>query len=507
MDWSEGYVTGANYTYGYYNDFNPARIPFLFSLSGITPPAISTACELGYGQGVSLNIFAAAETVAWHGTDFNPSQAENAREMATASGARAYCYADSFRDFCEREDLPAFDYIALHGIWSWISRENQAEIVRLIDRKLRVGGVVYISYNTYPGWATMVPAREIMKAHAQSAVTRGEGIDGQVRKSLEFIRQLMALHPAYAVEAPRLAERLDKLAKQNRNYLAHEFLNEVWQPDNFAYMAKVLGEARLTYACSAAALECITGLGLTKEQAEFLNGIADPVLRQMAHDFIRNTQFRKDFWVKGKTALGKLARSERLRGQTVLLVKRGLTNEIKSSFGTVTIAKPAFDAIMAVLGDMKPHTLGELENAVKNIPQTLSELLGSICALLDFNALCLVQKKEDIAKARATSERLNQYLENRALDNADIPFLASPVSGGGVNLSRFEQIFLYAMRKGHKSAEDMARFLWAVLLENGERITRDGQPLRTEEETLPHLVGMAEKFMEALPSLRALQVA
>jgi len=44
--------------------------------------------------------------------------------------------------------LPDFDYIGLHGIWSWISDENRQVIVDFIRKKLKVGGVLYISYNT-----------------------------------------------------------------------------------------------------------------------------------------------------------------------------------------------------------------------------------------------------------------------------------------------------------------------------------------------------------------------
>jgi SAM-dependent methyltransferase len=65
-------------------------------------------------------------------------------------------FDESFAEFASR-DLPEFDYIGLHGIWSWISDENRAVIVDFIRRKLKVGGVLYISYNTLPGWAPLPP--------------------------------------------------------------------------------------------------------------------------------------------------------------------------------------------------------------------------------------------------------------------------------------------------------------------------------------------------------------
>ncbi|MBD5642110.1 MAG: class I SAM-dependent methyltransferase, partial [Desulfovibrio sp.] len=158
MDWTEGYRTEVAYTHGYYKEMNPAFMRFALILAGFQPVAVSEACELGYGQGVSINIHAATENVAWTGTDFNPEQAAFAQELARVSGARIHCHAEPFHDFCERRDLPEFDFIALHGIWSWISPENRAAIVRLVDSRLRIGGCLYISYNANPGWAAFRPA-------------------------------------------------------------------------------------------------------------------------------------------------------------------------------------------------------------------------------------------------------------------------------------------------------------------------------------------------------------
>ena len=59
------------------------------------------------------------------------------------------------------DDLPEFDFIGLHGVWSWVSPENQKIIINFIRKKLKVGGVVYISYNTLPGWLQMIPLREL----------------------------------------------------------------------------------------------------------------------------------------------------------------------------------------------------------------------------------------------------------------------------------------------------------------------------------------------------------
>ncbi len=150
--WSDGYVSEIGYTYGYYGELNPNHVVLPLLMAGLAVPEVATACELGFGQGVSLNAHMAASNVEWWGTDFNPSQAGFAQDLAKQSGGKAHIFDQSFGEFCTREDLPDFDFIGLHGIWSWISNENRKILVDFIRRKLKVGGVLYISYNTLPGW-------------------------------------------------------------------------------------------------------------------------------------------------------------------------------------------------------------------------------------------------------------------------------------------------------------------------------------------------------------------
>ncbi|RAI18286.1 class I SAM-dependent methyltransferase, partial [Rhodoblastus acidophilus] len=161
-DWTAGYVADIGYTYGYYAELNPVQAQLALLNQGLVCPQIGAACELGFGQGLSANIHAAAGPARWHGADFNPSQAGFAQELAAASGSGAALYDDAFADFANRPDLPDFDYICLHGIWSWISDENRQVIVDFVRKKLKVGGVLYISYNTLPGWAAFAPMRHLM---------------------------------------------------------------------------------------------------------------------------------------------------------------------------------------------------------------------------------------------------------------------------------------------------------------------------------------------------------
>ena len=147
MSWDQGYVSEIGYTYGYYSEFNPLQIKLNLISAGIKPPKIETACELGFGQGVSLLFNAANNDISWYGNDFNPSHVSFVKEAINDSGLSLNVTDENFEQFCARTDLPNFDFIVLHGIWSWVSDANREIISRFISKKLNAGGVLYISYN------------------------------------------------------------------------------------------------------------------------------------------------------------------------------------------------------------------------------------------------------------------------------------------------------------------------------------------------------------------------
>jgi SAM-dependent methyltransferase len=237
-DWTSGYVADIGYTYGYYTELNPLRVRLAFLNAGLVPPEVGTACELGFGQGLSANLHAAATVTQWFGTDFNPSQAGFAQELAGVSGSGARLFDEAFSDFSNRQDLPEFDYIGLHGIWSWISDENRAVIVDFIRRKLKVGGVLYISYNTLPGWAAFAPMRHLMTEHAEVIGAEGRGIINRINDAIDFAEKLLETNPLFSRANPLVGERIKKLKEQNRHYLAHEYFNRDWHPMHFSTMAQ-----------------------------------------------------------------------------------------------------------------------------------------------------------------------------------------------------------------------------------------------------------------------------
>jgi SAM-dependent methyltransferase len=506
--WTSGYVADIGYTYGYYNELNPLRVRLAFLNAGLVCPEFGSACELGFGQGLSANIHAAASVCSWSGTDFNPAQAGFAQELALASGSGAQLFDESFAEFASR-DLPEFDYIGLHGIWSWISDENRAVIVDFIRRKLKVGGVLYISYNTLPGWGAFAPMRHLMTEHAEVIGSEGRGIVSRINDAIDFTERLLATNPLYARANPQIAERISKLKEHNRHYLAHEYFNRDWHPMHFATMAQWLEPAKLQYACSANYLDHVEAINLSADQQTFLNEIPDPMFRQTVRDFMVNQQFRKDYWVKGARRMNGVQQAQALNAHRVVLTTpaQDINLKVQGALGEANLNEAVYRPILHVLADHKPHSIQELIKALEGQDNTLLKAAQAVMVLTGQGHVQPVQSEEAISKAGPTTKRLNQHLMNLAKGSADVAYLASPVTGGAVNVGRIHQLFLQSLLQGKKQPQDWVQEAWALLKSQGQRLIKAGQTLQGEQENLAELTQMATEFQDkGLPVLRGLRV-
>jgi SAM-dependent methyltransferase len=508
-DWSSGYVSEIGYTYGYYSEMNPLRARLALLNRGIVPAASGYACELGFGQGVSTGIHAAASPTQWYGTDFNPSQAAFAQELVESAGADAKLYDQSFAEFCKRDDLPEFDYIGLHGIWSWISDENRVHIVDFLKRKLKVGGVLYISYNTLPGWATFAPMQHLMSVHSDVLGAGGEGVISRITQALEFSDRLLATNPIFARANPQVAERLKKLKEQNKHYLAHEYFNRNWDPMHFASMAHWLQAAKLDFACSAHYLDSVDSINLTKEQQALIQGIPDGTFAETVRDFMVNQQFRRDYWIKGVRKLSPLERAEQLAAIRVMLVvpREDASLHANGSLGQADMSANVYTPILDLLADHKPRSLGEIVEAVQKQGISNAQVVEAAMVLTGTAQLTAVQDAALVAKNKKRTDKLNRYLMRKARSGGEIQVLASPVTGGGISVPRFQQLFALAYAEGHRDAADWAKYVWNILRMQNQRILREGKALETEEDNLAELVAQATTFKaKLLPILKALEV-
>ena len=111
-------------------------------------------------------------------------------------------------------------------------------------------------------------------------------------------------------------------------------------------------------------------------------------------------------------------------------------------------------------------------------------------------------------RRRDAARRFNLAVLEKARHSADLQFLASPVTGGGIAVGRFQQLFMLALSEGKKQPREWAEFVWRILDGQGQRILKEGKALESAEDNIAELTAQAETFAEKqVPVLRQLGVA
>ncbi|MBD2745078.1 class I SAM-dependent methyltransferase [Microvirga sp. BT688] len=483
-NWSAGYVVDVEYTHGFYQELTPSLLSFLSLLQGVQAPDLRSSslayCELGCGQGFSTNLLAAANPhIQFHATDFNPGHIVGAQSLAQAAELKnVHFYDDSFADFLGRNDLPDFDFITLHGIYSWISPENRKTIVEFIRRKLKPGGIVYISYNTMPGWASMMPLRRLLLEHTRAQGSRLTG-PSRVKNFLEVADKLGKLDTRYFASHPKLAKKIEKLKDQNSNYIAHEYLNSELEPFYFTDLAEELAEAKLTWVGPANALENLDEINLTKEQQEFLAGIDDIPLRQMTRDHIVDQQFRRGIFVKGAVRLSAQQVREQWLGTPFALTAKGskIPRELRGLRHAVKLHSGIYDPLIAAI-EKGPRTLREIMTEPALAQAGVNRVIQALTLLVALGSCQPCLPEQGFAERKLQADRFNRAVANQSRFERKFSHFASPVTGGGIAADRINQLMWLSL---HEQGTVTAGFVGTTLSAAGQRLLKDGKPLNGAE--------------------------
>jgi SAM-dependent methyltransferase len=509
-NWSAGYVTEVTYTYGFHRELVPQYLALAALARGIAAPGLNTEpirlLELGCGQGLSANLIAAANPhIDYTAIDFNPTHIAGARKLATAAGIPNVHFREaSFEEIAADDSVGQFDMITLHGIYTWVSAENRAHIVKIARDKLKPGGLLYVSYNSYPGWTSVLPIRRLFTDTA--AAYPGMPIFDRLDESLRLFDRLAEVGARYIRETPGLVERIKQLQTQQRNYVAHEYLNGEWTIFHFADVASDLSAAKLSYVASAHLLDHIDAINLTAEQSALLAEIKDPIRREGLRDLIVNQQFRRDIFARGAVPLTPHeARKAWLDLRFGLSTVRGdVPLKVQGRRGEANLHAEVYEPLLDAFA-RGPRTVRQLVEDPKVAALGWVRVQQALLILVGAGHLqpCLEVKGDVKRKERARA--FNAAVIQRAQSSADLQFLASPVTGGGQRVDRISQLFLLCRER---KQSDPVQFAWNLLSGQGERLIKNGQTLQTAEENLAEIRMFYDLFInKQLPILEQLGIA
>lgn len=191
------------------------------------------------------------------------------------------------------ESFGKFDYIIVHGIWSWVPDAVKDKIFSICRNNLTKHGIAYISYNVYPGWKRQEQLREIMYFAGRDVLE--EPLEARTRKGLDALKALAEiLENDKGLGGGGKLPAMQKILNHNFYYIAHEYMEAFNDPIYVNGFIEWANRHRLAY------------IGDTDLHASFVSWMAehtrerilalaggDYIAKEFYSDILSDRQFRR----------------------------------------------------------------------------------------------------------------------------------------------------------------------------------------------------------------------
>ena len=477
-----GYITDVAYIPGFYANMAPVAIRYVAALNRVTPPKVADGfryLELGCGLGRSLTTLAAANPKGeFVGVDVNPDHtAFIEKEIAASQLKNARVITSDFGHL--PEDLGRFEFIALHGVWSWVAANVREEILAVARKHLAPGGLLLVSYNAMPGWAHLQPIRGILRQYAQ--LRQGDSIQ-KVRDALAYLVFIRDKHAKYFEDNPRAAAYVEGLLKQDIRYLAHEYLNDHWTSFYFADVAGMFGTAGLSFTGSLPVFTNFWDLCVRPEFQELFRTTTNRLVTEAHKDFCANTAFRWDIYANAPQPMPTVA--DRLREADDLhfhVSRPGITLPYQANLGVVTstVQGPLYQTLLGLLGgaSLRLSEILEAPELKGNAAEDLARAVDAGVAMGLFDVTGgPVPQKADVEDGKVTMpSAFNRALLGKDSLGGRAIALASASTGTGHTLGDFDAAILHELVE--RGRDGLAGRVETRLAGSGRTLQQNGQPV------------------------------
>ena len=484
----------------------PSHLAFAAIAAGRSPDAAQRPqrmLELGFGRGFGLALLAAANPdIAFEGQDADGDNVAYAKRLIDLAQLENVMLARTgFEDAAAQEGGANVDVVAMHGVLSWISPAARAAAVAIVNKRLRPGGLFYVSYNCMPGWAPMEPMRRL--ALAVKRRMAGDSLE-QLKTALALLSGLRQGKALYFAASAAAARHFDGMLGMDPRYLVHEYLAEHWEPLYFSEVAGQMAAAGLNYVASATLTENLDQCAAPREMLPLLSQTADPVLRETLRDYAANKQFRRDVYARDGTSL---VPEERRRAWAKLRFVLAVPRErVTLKFLGPLTELNGYPLLYATLVDRLDQSAASFVELL--VASTLGEgkvgLLTECLTLLVHSGqvLPVTASEPDAAPAQRFNRMvIGEVREGRVFDN-----LAAPMIRTGIPVPDFGLLALSALLdgRGHQ-AQAAAEHGLNILKAHGRRPMKDLQPIEGDNDAIDFLAEHMQPILsEAVPLWRRL---
>ncbi len=466
-----GYIDDAVYPVTCLRELSPAWLGYAATINGARSVPVTGPfryLELGCGRALSAIVHAAAFPAAeFHACDADGDCIDAARRLAAELElGNLTLHRASFAEFAH-QDPGSFEFIVAHGVYSWVDDDARRVLRALMGAWLAPAGVAYLSYNCMPGWATEAPLRRMMVELAASA--GGDGA-ARARAAAGLLRRLGAGSVYFRVH-PEAPAAVDGYLRSPPGYLAHEFLNDVFEAFYSVDVVDEMAESGLTLLGSATLADNHPALLMAPPSVDTIAALPTARQRQLATDFTVHRRFRRDLYVRTESmpAAGTTAL------QTLIVGCPGdparLAAEIRVPRGRIRFADDFIRALRRLM-TKGSAPMGELIEALARTGAHRTRD-GADRAGIARNLAYLIAAGELTPFARASAEPLPEVgarvsfgasaaMLERVAASGDRGWIPSSILGGGVAVDAHEAVAVLdhvrgAARREARQADLLAR--------------------------------------------------
>lgn len=451
MAWNAGYVADVPYIANYSHAMSPTWLCTAALAANQIPPPLEDGfryLDLGCGYATTLLPLAAANPQGeFVGVDFMPEHVAFANRVVQRTNlTNTRMLENSFEDIVANPALlgDPYDYIVMHGVYTWVSSETRQAILDLLQRHLKPGGLVYAGYNAHPGWTRHQPLQHMIYRVAEQH--RGSSVEKMVA-AVKFLARMKAINaPIFAnLELPPTLEEAikdaDRILPMAASYLAHEYLNEHWNPIFFSDLCQDMSAAKLSYVGGTRMMDHVDNTGWSDEQQELISHYGNPVMAETIRDMLMPSGFRRDMFARGRALMPEDVRQQRLLNTQFALAKplADIKPEFEFRANAVRINKDMVDALASCLAE-RPKYVGEI---MREIPDYVKQTdAAGVAAMLMDIGIALPVTPASARMQNAAHFNLEYIAETQATMPTEHIGLASPLLGAGKALS-MEKIVAY----------------------------------------------------------------
>ena len=271
-------------------------------LYGLNPVPLKGARILELGASCGGNLIPQAlyyPEATFTGIDLSGVQVQHGNEIIKSIGLTNVTLLE--KDILDiDESFGTFDYIIVHGIWSWVPDVVKDKILSICNKNLSDNGIAYVSYNTYPGWKRLEQLRDIMlysekRAKDQNLLERTL----YTKNVLKMVADTMNSDERSRTQSNYKISNIHRVLNSSDYYVAHEYLETFNDPvyvSDFIERAQQQGCAYIgDEVPQRSFISC-----LSEDVADNIRALSNGnyIDKEQFYDYVYDTQFRMSLLTK-----------------------------------------------------------------------------------------------------------------------------------------------------------------------------------------------------------------